>query len=89
MPIKIESFCIGCGRYPQKRNILNECVAELQRYGKHPLLLSGKNAWEIAGVPADAIYRYYAKIMASSAMKSATFETERALRAALEYLRRI
>ncbi len=49
MPVKIDSFRIGCGRYLQRKNILCECAAELLKYGKRPLILAGKTAWEIAG----------------------------------------
>ena len=57
MPVKIESFRVGCGRYLQKRNILKECAAELKKYGKHPLILAGKTAWDVAGSAVDASLR--------------------------------
>ncbi len=53
MPAKIESFRIGCGRYLQRKNILCECAAELLKYGKRPLILAGKTAWEVAGKAVD------------------------------------
>lgn len=44
MPIKEESFRIGCGRYLQKTNVLNECGKECLRFGKSPLIVGGKTA---------------------------------------------
>ena len=47
MPIREESFRIGCGRYIQKRGGLQECAAEIQRLGCAPLLIGGKTAFEL------------------------------------------
>lgn len=57
MPIKTESFRIGCGRYLQRKNILYECAAQFKKYGSRPLILAGKTAWEIAGDAVDASLR--------------------------------
>ncbi len=54
MPVKMDAFRIGCGRYLQRKNILTECAAELKKYGNRPLILAGKTAWEIAGDAVDA-----------------------------------
>lgn len=53
MPVKMESFRIGCGRYLQRKNILCECAPELLKYGNRPLILAGKTAWAVAGKAID------------------------------------
>lgn len=47
MPVKEESFRIGCGRYLQKLNLLSECSKEIVRFGNCPLIIGGKTALEI------------------------------------------
>lgn len=47
MPIREESFRIGCGRYLQKRGLLKSCGEEILRLGKAPLIIGGKTALEI------------------------------------------
>jgi len=44
LPIKEESFRIGCGRYVQKAGALNECSAEIMRLGNSPFIVGGKTA---------------------------------------------
>ena len=57
MPVKIDSFRIGCGRYLQRKNILHECAVQLKKYGSRPLILAGKTAWKIAGDAIDESLR--------------------------------
>lgn len=47
MPIREESFRIGCGRYLQKPNLLKECGSEITRVGQAPLIVGGKTALEL------------------------------------------
>ncbi|MBQ7047542.1 MAG: iron-containing alcohol dehydrogenase [Clostridia bacterium] len=47
MPIKENSFRIGCGRYLQKPHLLNECGKEILRFGNSPLIIGGKAALTI------------------------------------------
>ncbi len=44
MPIKEESFRIGCGRYLQEPNVLSKCAAEVLRLGHAPLIVGGPTA---------------------------------------------
>lgn len=44
MPIREESFRIGCGRYLQRSGILHSCGEEVMRLGKAPLIIGGKTA---------------------------------------------
>ena len=44
MPIREQSFRIGCGRYLQKPHLLKECGAEFARFGKKPFIIGGKTA---------------------------------------------
>lgn len=44
MPIREESFRIGCGRYLQEPNALARCGAEVLRLGKAPLIVGGPTA---------------------------------------------
>ncbi len=46
MPIREESFRIGCGRYRQKPDLLKETGEEVLRLGKAPLIIGGKTALE-------------------------------------------
>lgn len=48
MPIREESFRIGCGRYIQKRGALSGLGDEVSRLGKSPLIVGGKTALEVA-----------------------------------------
>lgn len=57
MAVKISSFRIGCGRYIQKENLLSECAEELVRYGKNPLILAGKTAWNIVSPALEKSFR--------------------------------
>lgn len=47
MPIREESFRIGCGRYIQKRGAISCLGEEVSRLGKSPLVVGGKTALEI------------------------------------------
>ena len=44
MPIKEESFRIGCGRYLQKPDIIAQLGEEVKRVGTAPLIVGGKTA---------------------------------------------
>ncbi len=44
MPIREESFRIGCGRYLQKTNVIKQCGEEVLRLGNAPLIIGGKTA---------------------------------------------
>lgn len=44
MPIKEESFRIGCGRYLQGAGVLQKCGEEVMRLGHAPLIVGGKTA---------------------------------------------
>lgn len=44
MPIREESFRIGCGRYLQKQGAIAELGTEVLRYGKAPLVVGGPTA---------------------------------------------
>ena len=44
MPIKEQSFRIGCGRYLQGAGILKKCGDEVMRLGHAPLIVGGKTA---------------------------------------------
>lgn len=44
MPIKEQSFRIGCGRYTQGQGILAACGSEIQRLGSAPLIIGGATA---------------------------------------------
>ncbi len=46
MPIKEESFRIGCGRYLQGRGFISRLADEVNRLGKSPLIIGGKTALE-------------------------------------------
>jgi len=48
MPIREESFRIGCGRYLQRPGLLQECGPEIARLGSRPLIIGGKRALAIA-----------------------------------------
>lgn len=52
MPIREESFRIGCGRYLQKAGILDTCADEIVRFGHKPLIVGGKTALSLT---ADSI----------------------------------
>ena len=47
MPIKESSFRIGCGRYVQGENLLNDCGSEFIRLGKRPLIVGDSVSLEI------------------------------------------
>ena len=47
MPIKEESFRIGCGRYLQKPGVVEELGNEIKRVGSFPLVVGGKTALTI------------------------------------------
>lgn len=47
MPIREESFRIGCGRYLQGAGYLKKAGDEVQRLGKAPLIVGGKTALEL------------------------------------------
>ena len=47
MPIREESFRIGCGRYLQGAGYLEKAGDEVQKLGKSPLIVGGKTALEI------------------------------------------
>ncbi len=49
MPIREESFRIGCGRYLQKAGLLNTCGEQILRFGSSPLIIGGKTALGVAG----------------------------------------
>ena len=49
MPIREESFRIGCGRYLQKPDAVKESPGEILHFGKKVLVLGGKTALSIAG----------------------------------------
>lgn len=44
MPIKEESFRIGCGRYIQKVGAIETCGEEILRFGRAPLIIGGGTA---------------------------------------------
>ena len=48
MPIREESFRMGCGRYIQKQGALSLCGEEIARLGTAPLIVGGKTALEQA-----------------------------------------
>ena len=47
MPIKEKSFRIGCGRYLQGANILNDVADEISRLGKAPLVVGGSTSLKL------------------------------------------
>ena len=47
MPIREESFRIGCGRYIQKRGSIETLGDEVLRLGASPLIVGGKTALEV------------------------------------------
>ena len=47
MPIKEQSFRIGCGRYLQSPGILQSLGKEVLRFGKSPLIVGGKTALKL------------------------------------------
>ena len=47
MPIREESFRIGCGRYLQNTHLLENCGEEILRLGTSPLIIGGKTAFEL------------------------------------------
>jgi len=47
MPVKEESFRIGCGRYIQGAGYLAKTGDEILRVGTAPLIVGGKTALEI------------------------------------------
>ena len=47
MPIREESFRIGCGRYTQKCGNIGTLGDEVLRFGSSPLIVGGKTALEI------------------------------------------
>ena len=49
MPIKEESFRIGCGRYLQGSGFIEKIGDEVTRLGTSPLIIGGKTALEITG----------------------------------------
>lgn len=48
MPIKEESFRIGCGRYLQKPNLLEVCGSEIARYGKNAFVVGDDTSLSLA-----------------------------------------
>lgn len=62
MPIREESFRIGCGRYLQKRGIIASLGDEVRRLGTAPLIVGGKTALSVArsamesGLSNDMLY---------------------------------
>lgn len=48
MPIREETFRIGCGRYTQKPGAIKELGKEIKRVGGSPLIVGGKTALSIA-----------------------------------------
>ncbi len=48
MPIREETFRIGCGRYLQKAGLLKNVGEEILYYGKTPFVIGGKTALEVA-----------------------------------------
>lgn len=46
MPVKEESFRIGCGRYIQGKGYIEKIGKEVLRLGKQPLIIGGKTALE-------------------------------------------
>ena len=53
MPIREESFRIGCGRYLQGAGMISRLGEEVNRLGSAPLIVSGETAWRIAGEAAE------------------------------------
>ena len=49
MPIREESFRIGCGRYLQGEGMIARLGEEALRLGGAPLIISGKTAFQVAG----------------------------------------
>ena len=47
MPVREESFRIGCGRYIQKRGSIETLGDEVLRFGAAPLIVGGKTALEV------------------------------------------
>ena len=47
MPIREESFRIGCGRYLQGAGYIARTGEEVMRLGTSPLIIGGKTALEI------------------------------------------
>ena len=47
MPVKEESFRIGCGRYIQGAGCIEQTGDEVLRLGTSPLIIGGKTAFEI------------------------------------------
>ena len=47
MPVKEQSFRIGCGRYISGTDALKNCGEEIVRLGKNPLIIGGKTALSI------------------------------------------
>lgn len=44
MPIREQSFRIGCGRYLQGAGFIENCAGEILRLGKKPLIVGGRTA---------------------------------------------
>ena len=49
MPIREESFRIGCGRYIQGRGYISKAGDEVRKLGNSPFVIGGKTALGIAG----------------------------------------
>ncbi len=47
MPIREESFRIGCGRYLQQKGVVSKLGEEIKRIGSAPLIVGGKTALTI------------------------------------------
>ena len=47
MPIREESFRIGCGRYLQGKGYIKRTADEVLRLGTKPIIVGGKTALEL------------------------------------------
>ena len=81
MPIKEKSFRIGCGRYLQGANILNDVADEISRLGKAPFVVGGSTALELTRKAIEgSINKSLANIAFTSTRARVMMRRRRALR---------
>ena len=61
MPIREETFRIGCGRYLQKAGLLKNVGEEVLRFGNIPFIIGGKTALEITRFKLEESITKYCK----------------------------
>lgn len=61
MPIREQSFRIGCGRYIQGSGNISNCGEEIQRVGTSPLVIGGKTALSLTEEKLKASFSEFGK----------------------------